>query len=249
MRLAEKRGPHVGAGDAHDPPSTSRSTSHLPRGRFGARRRMLPAMRRSLTFGLLFVLACGDGGGGERDAGALDAARVDASAEEDASVRLDGGDGGDEDGGAPDASTGRDGGIALDGGTGADAGSLDAGTDAGMDGGPRDSGPPDSGPPDSGPPAERRYHVHIDVDNFCNMAVDPMEITIPAGQTAYFDWHNHSRDYPVDVWMSYGGGYLDLATGATWEEPIGHCIGPRARTEYADISTACSDHRFLIRCE
>ena len=91
--------------------------------------------------------------------------------------------------------------------------------------------------------------MHIDVDNFCNMTVDPTEITIPAGQTAYFDWHDHSRDYAVDVWMSYGGGYLDLAPGATWEEPIGHCLGPTARTEHAAISTACSDHRFLIHCE
>ena len=55
----------------------------------------------------------------------------------------------------------------------------------------------------------------------------------------------------VKIYYLFGMGLsaLDLATGATWEEPIGHCIGPRARTEYADISTACSDHRFLIRCE
>jgi hypothetical protein len=68
------------------------------------------------------------------------------------------------------------------------------------------------------------------------------------GETLYIDWHNHSRDYPVDVWMSYGGGYTDLAVGATWDEPIGHCRTPFVGDEYADISTACSSFRFLIHC-
>jgi hypothetical protein len=65
---------------------------------------------------------------------------------------------------------------------------------------------------------------------------------------AYFCWRNRSRSYPVDVWMSYGGGFTDLAPGATWDEPIGHCLGPAARTEHADISTACAEHRFEIHC-
>ena len=91
--------------------------------------------------------------------------------------------------------------------------------------------------------------ANIDVDNFCRMAVSPMEARIPSGQEAYFDWHNHSRDYPVDVWMSYGGGYTDLPIGATWDEPIRHCGTPFPHTEYADVSTACSDFRFLIHCE
>ena len=90
--------------------------------------------------------------------------------------------------------------------------------------------------------------VDIFVSNACRMTVAPTEITIPAGQTAYFCWHNTSRDYPVDVWLSYGGGYTDLAPGATWNEPPGHCLGPTAHTEYADVSTACSSHRFLIHC-
>ncbi|MBN8613082.1 MAG: hypothetical protein J0L92_21000 [Deltaproteobacteria bacterium] len=91
-------------------------------------------------------------------------------------------------------------------------------------------------------------HVHIDVDNTCRMTVTPREVSVPPGQTLYLDWHNHSRDYPVDVWMSYGGGYTDLATGATWDEPIGHCSTPFVGDEYADISTACSSFRFLIHC-
>lgn len=107
--------------------------------------------------------------------------------------------------------------------------------------------PPDAGA-DAGTPPRSDHHIHIEVDNFCRMTVTPREITIPADQTAYFDWHNHSRDYPVDVWMSYGGGYTDLATGATWDEPIGHCGTPFVGDEYADISTACSSFRFLIHC-
>ena len=128
----------------------------------------------------------------------------------------------------------------LDAGSVTDAGSVaDAGTDA---------GPPDAGTPAAGTPAMATYCVDIDVANDCTMSVSPEEITIPAGQTAYFCWRNRSRDYPIEVWLSYGGGYTDLAPGATWNEPIGHCLGPTARTEYADISTACSEHRFLIRC-
>ena len=91
-------------------------------------------------------------------------------------------------------------------------------------------------------------HVHIMVSNTCAMTVSPTSITIPPNQTAYFDWHNHSVDYPVDVWMSYGGGFLDLPMGATWNEPVSHCATPLVHDEYADISTACSSFRFLIHC-
>jgi hypothetical protein len=49
--------------------------------------------------------------------------------------------------------------------------------------------------------------------------------------------------------MSYGGGFLDLPTGATWDEPIGHCATPLVHDEWADISTACSSFRFLIHCQ
>lgn len=96
--------------------------------------------------------------------------------------------------------------------------------------------------------ARADLHVHIEVDNTCRMTVTPREVSVPPGQTLYLDWHNHSRDYPVDVWMSYGGGYTDLAPGATWDEPIGHCSTPFVGDEYADISTACSSFRFLIHC-
>jgi len=173
-----------------------------------------------------------------------------------------GSDGGADAGGAVDAGAGADGGSAADGGAGVDSGvGVDAGadagavTDAGADAGRADAGWDggvdggyDAGV-DAGVAARADHHVHIEVSNTCVMRVTPTELRVPRGQTAYLDWHNHSRDYPVDVWMSYGGGFTDLPTGATWDEPIGHCGTMFPHTEYADISTACSEHRFLIHCE
>ncbi|AKF04603.1 5'-nucleotidase [Sandaracinus amylolyticus] len=180
-----------------------------------------------------------DGGVSSHDAG-VDAAvdSFDSGPSVDAAPTLDSGV---EDSGAPDS------GIPTDSGAPSDS-SVPVDSSTSVDSGPPDSGPPDSGPPDSGPPAEMRYCVDIDVSNTCVMSVSPREITIPAGQTAYFCWRNRSRDYEIDVWLSYGGGYTELAPGATWNEPIGHCLGPNPHDEYADIDTACSSHRFLIHC-
>jgi len=91
-------------------------------------------------------------------------------------------------------------------------------------------------------------HVHINVSNTCQMSVMPMEYNVPAGQKLKLSYHNHSVDYPVDVWKSYGGGYLDLQPGATWNEMYEHCAGPQPSTAYADISTACSSFRLYIHC-
>jgi hypothetical protein len=166
--------------------------------------------------------------GGRRDAGVVrDAAAGDAGADMDAGAAADGG--------------------ALDGGASADAGSFDAGMpdagsfDAGFDAGPLRV--------DAGPLGPIDLHVHIEISNPCEMRVTPTELTVPAGQSAFIDWHNHSVDYPVDVWMSYGGGYTDLAPRATWDERFEHCNTPLAHTEYADIDTACSGFRFLIHCQ
>ena len=146
-----------------------------------------------------------------------------------------------------------------------DAGRLDAGAaDASVsaDGGGAETGDafvlPDAFAPsdafvlpdafvagDAGPVT---HCVDIDVSNTCVMRVSPTSVTIPHGEVAYFCWRNRSRDYAVDVWLSYGGGYTDLATGATWNEPVRHCLGPSAHDEYADVSTACSSFRFLIHC-
>ncbi len=98
-------------------------------------------------------------------------------------------------------------------------------------------------------PSQLELHVHIDVSNTCNMTVSPTTLTVPAGQQVNIDWHNHSVDYPVDVWMSYGGGFTDLPQGQTWDEPIPHCSIQSPHQEWADISTACSSFRFIIDCQ
>lgn len=90
--------------------------------------------------------------------------------------------------------------------------------------------------------------VAIYVSNTCVMDVVPKSIDVPRGATLKLTFNNRSRDYEVTVWMSYGGGYTDLATGGTWPDPIEHCRLPRPYNEYADISTACSSYRMLIHC-
>ncbi len=91
--------------------------------------------------------------------------------------------------------------------------------------------------------------VNIFVDNFCGMTVTPSSFTVAPGQRLKLSYHNMSAFYAVDVWKSYGGGYLDLPTGATWNETYEHCGGPNAYTEWADISTACSMFKLTINCQ
>lgn len=91
-------------------------------------------------------------------------------------------------------------------------------------------------------------HVHIMVSNTCEMTVDPPEFTVQPGQKLRLDYHNHSQDYPVDVWMHYGGGFLELQPGQTWMEKYEHCFGPAPSEGYATISTACSEYKLKIHC-
>lgn len=91
-------------------------------------------------------------------------------------------------------------------------------------------------------------HVHIMVSNTCEMTVDPPEFTVPPGQKLRLDYHNHSQDYAVDVWMHYGGGFLELPPGQTWMEKYEHCFGPAPSEGYATISTACSEYKLKIHC-
>lgn len=100
-------------------------------------------------------------------------------------------------------------------------------------------------------PETATYHVHIYVANDCSMMVDPLEVTVPKGQKARFEWHNHSNDYPVTVWQSYIGGYTDLPPGQTWFEMHEWCANINPYTGYSDISTVevCPEHRFYIRCQ
>lgn len=91
-------------------------------------------------------------------------------------------------------------------------------------------------------------HVHIHVDNTCKMKVEPASFTVQPGQKLRLDYHNHSADYPVDVWMHYNGGFTDLPPGGTWMEKYEHCFGPNPSEGWAEISTACSQVVLPIKC-
>jgi len=158
----------------------------------------------------------------------------------------------------------RDGGIGaqLDGaGAAADASSMTDGDAATGDASTADAAVPDASVPDATPPIDAappgpvHEHVHILIDNFCNTSASPPEITVPTGETLQLSYHNHSVDYDADVWLSYGGGYLGLETGATWDDSFEFCTSPSAYTAYADISIAggggsvCPKHRLLIHCQ
>lgn len=107
---------------------------------------------------------------------------------------------------------------------------------------------PPTAPPTEPPPLVESG-IDIFVDNFCNMQVRPMSIDVPRGQRVSLTWNNRSVDYPVDVWLSYGGGFLDLEPGTSWHDRFEFCGGGnRPYDAGADISTACSDFRFLIHC-
>lgn len=173
---------------------------------------------------LVLLAACG-GGDGAVDAAALVA---DAAA---------------QDGPVADATT-------ADATAGDDAAAIDAASgqvDASVADAAPDAMTPDAAAPDAG--FATAQHVHIYVSNTCVMSVSPTSFTVPAGETLQLTYHNHSNDYAVDVWKSYGGGYLDLMPGASWNETYEHCFGPSPTTEYADISTACSNFRLYVYCQ
>lgn len=97
--------------------------------------------------------------------------------------------------------------------------------------------------------------MHILISNTCVVQVQPPSLTASLNSVLRLDFHNHSVDYQADVWSSRGYGYLQLPTGALWNDPINHCGGPMPYTEYFDISIAgggssgCPSVRFNIRCQ
>lgn len=115
-----------------------------------------------------------------------------------------------------------------------------------------------SAPPDLSPPADltplpdlafpTEQGVDIYVDNTCKMDVMPKVFNVPRGVTLKLTYYNRSRYYPVEVWMSYGGGFTDLMPGMNWPERFEHCRFPRPYSAYADIKTACSSYRLMINC-
>ncbi|MBI2393905.1 MAG: hypothetical protein HYV09_30315 [Deltaproteobacteria bacterium] len=96
-------------------------------------------------------------------------------------------------------------------------------------------------------------HVHITITNTCAVSTSPTSFDVPAGATVKVAWHNHSADYRADVWASYGGGYLGLETGATWNEPYEHCFIKSTHTEYVDVTpegspSSCGKQRVYFYC-
>lgn len=92
--------------------------------------------------------------------------------------------------------------------------------------------------------------VIIVADNTCKLTVTPPSFTVPKGQQLKLTYWNRSATIPVDVWMSYNGGFTDLAAGSRWAEPIPHCGRVNPYTAWADVS-ACggtSKLRMLINC-
>lgn len=96
-------------------------------------------------------------------------------------------------------------------------------------------------------------HVHIYITNTCAVTTSPTSFDVPAGATVKVSWHNHSVDYRADVWASYGGGYLALEKGATWNETYEHCFIKSTHTEYVDVSpegspSSCGKQRVYFYC-
>ena len=74
-------------------------------------------------------------------------------------------------------------------------------------------------------------------------------VHVPAGTKLQLSYHNHSMFYPINIWLSYIGGYTDLMPGAIWDDQYQHCGGPMPYEAYADISTACSSFHLKIHCK
>jgi hypothetical protein len=97
--------------------------------------------------------------------------------------------------------------------------------------------------------------VHIYIDNFCNTSVSPTSINVSLATGVMLEFHNHSVDYEADVWSSRNYGYLEMAMGYVWDDPIMHCRGPMPYSEYFDVSitggptSACPGARFTMNCQ
>jgi hypothetical protein len=96
--------------------------------------------------------------------------------------------------------------------------------------------------------------VQIYIDNFCNVTIVPPSFDVATGETLQLTYHNNSVDYEADIWASYGGGYIALATGGTWAETFEYCSMPGDYTAYVDINInggpfpSCPGQRLYIYC-
>jgi len=97
--------------------------------------------------------------------------------------------------------------------------------------------------------------VHVLIDNFCNSSTNPTVINAPLHVPLHLTFENDSHDYESDLWSSSGYGYLELAQGGVWHDPVEHCMNAVAYTEYFDVGIAggpvgdsCPDYRLQIHC-
>jgi hypothetical protein len=213
----------------------------------------VPVTRLGLLLAVVGLTACGGqpAGAGQdaaadrppRDLGAADGV-VDAGPEADAGVDAERDGAGDA--AAADAS---DGGAGDGAGHAADAGDA-AQPDAQHDAAPQQDAQHDTAPQqDAG-----TWHVDIYISNTCQVTLVPTSITVAAGSNLMLDFHNNSQWYNADIWWSWTGGYLDLATGAIWHDPIPACSMTSVHDEYADISigggptSGCPGFRLWVHC-
>jgi hypothetical protein len=220
----------------------------------------VPVLRLGLLLVAVVAIAgCGGSGTGAGHDGGVDVSQLDLGARDGQSDAGLAADAGADAGG--DAAA--DGGSDTAGANAADGG--DAAADSGASDAAGDSGPPDDGPRDTGPlPTDTGAgdradagpaHVDIYISNTCVTTVVPASFSVPAGSALMLDFHNNSQWYAADVWCSFGGGYLDLATGAIWHNPIPFCSMTSVHDEYVDISIAggptsgCPGFRLWIHCQ
>jgi predicted small secreted protein len=213
-------------------------------------RHLVPALAVALALALSSC-NCGEGAGGEADA--------QGSGLTDGHVALDSGPAIASDASEPGADASivpppvSDGGAhSHDAALVVDSGQLQGEPDAASAAGP-DASTAAAGLDAAAPAGPTE--VDIFIDNSCNTSVVPSSIDAPLDSQLMLEFHNRSVDYEADVWSSRNYGYLELAIGGVWGDPVTHCDGPSPYDEYFDISiaggggTACPGVRLEIHCQ
>jgi hypothetical protein len=115
--------------------------------------------------------------------------------------------------------------------------------------------PPDLTPMSDLAQSSSDVTVHVLIDNFCNSSTNPTVINAPLHVALHLTFVNDSHDYDADIWSSSNYGYLGLAQGGVWHDPIDHCLNPNPYTEYFDVGIAggpvggaCPSYRLQIHC-
>lgn len=85
----------------------------------------------------------------------------------------------------------------------------------------------------------------------------PTVIDAPLRVPLKLTFRNESHDYQADLWSSRGYGVLGLELGATWKDPIDHCLNPNAYSESFEVGIrggptsggACPNVRLPVHCK